>query len=115
MEAMMSLGRSGLQVSRLGVGAMTWGEARGLARFHPAKTAYGGPLSRQDEQAAFDASLAAGVCLFDSAAMYAGGASERRLGECLNAVAGLNSVEGAAGRDVVIATKFPAGLRATAE
>jgi aryl-alcohol dehydrogenase-like predicted oxidoreductase len=105
----MAMGCSGLRVSRLGVGAMTWGDAHGLARFHPAKIAYGGAEGRDEEAAAFEASVAAGVCLFDSAAMYAGGASERRLGECLN------SVEGARGRDVVIATKFPSGLRATAE
>jgi aryl-alcohol dehydrogenase-like predicted oxidoreductase len=40
-----------------------------------------------------------GVDLFDTAAMYAGGASERRLGEL------------AKGRDVLIATKFPSGFR----
>jgi len=97
------LGRSGLQVSRLGVGAMTWGDARGLARFHPAKMAYGGPRGRAEEQAAFEAAVAAGVTLFDSAAMYSGGASERRLGEL------------ARGLSVVIATKFPSGLRASAE
>jgi aryl-alcohol dehydrogenase-like predicted oxidoreductase len=39
------------------------------------------------------------VNLFDTAAMYSGGASERRLGEL------------AQGRDVLIATKFPAGFR----
>jgi aryl-alcohol dehydrogenase-like predicted oxidoreductase len=103
MMETIALGPSGLQVSRLGVGAMTWGEARGLARLHPAKTAYGGAEGRTEEAAAFEASLAAGVCLFDSAAMYAGGASERRLGEL------------AAGRDVVLATKFPAGMWASAE
>jgi aryl-alcohol dehydrogenase-like predicted oxidoreductase len=103
MEATMTLGRSGLQVSRLGIGAMTWGDARGLARFHPAKLAYGGAEGRAEEKAAFEASLAAGVRLFDSAAMYAGGASERRLGEF------------AQGRDVVLATKFPSRLRATAD
>jgi aryl-alcohol dehydrogenase-like predicted oxidoreductase len=35
------LGGSKLQVPRLGVGAMTWGDAKGLARLHPAKIAYG--------------------------------------------------------------------------
>jgi aryl-alcohol dehydrogenase-like predicted oxidoreductase len=88
---------------------MTWGDARGLARFHPAKMAYGGPEGRSEEAAAFEESLAAGISLFDSAAMYAGGASERRLGECLK------SAKGAAGSDVVLATKFPSGIRATAE
>jgi aryl-alcohol dehydrogenase-like predicted oxidoreductase len=60
----------------------------------PAKTAYGG-ANTADEQAAFDASLAAQVNFFDTAAMYSGGGSERRLGEL------------AQGKDVVIATKFP--------
>jgi aryl-alcohol dehydrogenase-like predicted oxidoreductase len=99
----ISLGRSGLQVSRLGVGAMTWGDPHGLARFHPAKLAYGGAHGRQEEQAALEASLAGGVRLFDTAAMYSGGASERRLGEL------------ARGKDVILATKFPSGFRATAE
>ena len=43
MPATQPLGRSDLLVPRLGVGAMTWGEAHGLARLHPAKIAYGGP------------------------------------------------------------------------
>ena len=41
--------------------------------------------------------------LFDTAAMYSGGASERRVGEL------------AEGKSVVIATKFPPGWRSTAE
>ena len=44
-------GCSGLAVPRLGVGAMTWGDAHGLARFHPAKLAYGGAHGRQEEAA----------------------------------------------------------------
>jgi len=95
MESTMTLGRSNLQVPRLGVGAMTWGDAKGLARLHPAKTAYGGPHGFEDEKQAFEASLMAGVCLFDTAAMYSGGASERRLGEL------------ARDKDVLIASKFP--------
>jgi aryl-alcohol dehydrogenase-like predicted oxidoreductase len=43
------------------------------------------------------------VDLFDTAAMYSGGASERRLGELAD------------GRHVVIATKFPPGWLSTAE
>jgi aryl-alcohol dehydrogenase-like predicted oxidoreductase len=96
METFTLLGKSDLKVSRLGIGVMTWGEAKGLARFHPAKTAYGGgPQNRAEEERAFEASLQAGVNFFDTAAMYAGGASERRLGEL------------AQGRDVLIASKFP--------
>lgn len=98
-----ALGCSDLEVPRLGVGAMTWGEAHGLARLHPAKTAYGGAHGLAEEQGALEASLAAGVNLFDTAAMYAGGASEQRLGEL------------AAGKDVRIASKFPGGFRFRAE
>ncbi len=102
MPATHPLGRSDLLVPRLGVGAMTWGEAHGLARLHPAKIAYGGAEGRDEERGAWDASIAAGVTLFDTAAMYAGGASERRLGE-------LSSDQ------ALIATKFPANLWATAD
>jgi len=89
------LGRSNLQVPRLGIGAMTWGDATGLARFHPAKSAYGGAQGFEEEKRAFEASLAEGVTLFDTAAMYSGGASERRLGEL------------APNTNALIATKFP--------
>jgi aryl-alcohol dehydrogenase-like predicted oxidoreductase len=88
------LGRSGVQVPPLGLGVMTWGVATGLQRLMPAKTAYGG-ANAADEQAAFDASVAAGVNFFDTAAMYSGGGSERRLGEL------------AQGKAVIVATKFP--------
>lgn len=98
------MGGSSLEVPRLGVGAMTWGEARGLSRLHPAQLAYGGAHGYEEEKAAVEASLDMGVNLFDTAAMYAGGASERRLGEL------------AAGReDVLIASKFPSGFRFRAE
>lgn len=100
---MTALGRSSLLVPRLGVGAMTWGEARGLARLHPAKLAYGGAHGRAAEKAALEASLAAGVTLFDTAAMYSGGASERRLGEL------------ARGTEAILATKFPSGFLARAD
>jgi aryl-alcohol dehydrogenase-like predicted oxidoreductase len=103
MEQKTSLGRSDLLVPRLGVGAMTWGDAHGLARLHPAKIAYGGAHGFDEEKRAFEASLAAGVSLFDTAAMYSGGASERRVGEL------------ARGQDVLIASKFPGGFSFRAE
>jgi len=103
MTDRIRLGRSDLEVSRLGVGAMTWGSPSGRSRWGPAKLAYGGTPGPEEEQLAFEASLSAGVELFDTAAMYSGGASERRLGEL------------AQGRRVVIATKFPPGWRAPAE
>jgi aryl-alcohol dehydrogenase-like predicted oxidoreductase len=94
----VTLGKSTLEVPRLGVGAMTWGDPTGLARWHPAQLAYGGAHGFEEEKRALEASIAAGVTLFDTAAMYSGGASERRLGEL------------AQGKDVVIATKFPSGF-----
>ncbi len=93
-----SLGKSDLQVSRLGVGAMTWGDPSGLARWTPATLAYGGAHGFDEEKRALEASVAAGVTLFDTAAIYSNGASERRLGEL------------ARGQDVLIATKFPGTL-----
>lgn len=98
-----TLGHSSLRVPRLGVGAMTWGEARGLARFHPAQMAYGGAHGYEEERRALEASLEAGVNLVDTAAFYSGGASERRVGEL------------AQGRDVLVASKFPSGLRFQAD
>jgi len=98
MEHKTFLGKSHLGVPRMGVGAMTWGDAKGLARFHPAKTAYGGAHGLEEEKRAFELSIDAGVNLFDTAAMYSGGASERRLGEL------------ARGRDVIVATKYPSGF-----
>ena len=92
---MATLGRTVIEVPRLGTGAMTWGAPTGLARWHPAKTAYGGADSAAAEAEAFEASIAGGVTFFDTAAAYSGGAAEARLGEL------------AAGRDVLIASKFP--------
>jgi aryl-alcohol dehydrogenase-like predicted oxidoreductase len=103
MNNTQPLGRSELLVPRMGIGAMTWGDASGLARFHPAKIAYGGAEGLDEERRAFDAALAGGATLFDTAAMYAGGASERRLGEL------------ARGTGALIATKFPPGLRSRTE
>ncbi len=99
MEQKIRLGRSPLLVPRLGVGVMTWGEPKGMARFTPAKLAYGGAHGAEEEQQAFDVSVAAGVTLFDTAAMYSSGASEQRLGEL------------ARDKEVLIASKFPGTLR----
>jgi len=82
---------------------MTWGSPSGRSRWGPAKLAYGGTPGPEEERRAFEASLSAGVDLFDTAAMYSGGASERRVGEL------------AGGKGVVIATKFPPGWRSKAE
>ena len=103
MENKMSLGRSNLQVPRMGVGAMTWGDAKGLARLHPAKTAYGGAEGFEEERRALEVSIAAGANLFDTAAFYSGGASEQRVGELVQ------------GQEALVASKFPGGFSFRAE
>lgn len=98
MEYTTTLGKSNLRVPRMGVGAMVWGDPKGLARLHPAQTAYGGTEGIEDERQALDVSIEAGVNLFDTAAMYSMGAAEQRLGELTR------------GKDVIIATKYPSGF-----
>ena len=98
MEHKTTLGRSNLRVPRMGVGAMVWGDPKGLARLHPAQTAYGGAHGIEEERRAVEVSIEAGVNLFDTAAMYSMGAAEYRLGELVR------------GRDVLIATKYPSGF-----
>lgn len=98
----MVLGRTGLRVPRLGLGAMVWGDMSSAPRWNPARNAYGPTSSRDEQAAALTVSLAAGVNLLDTAAMYGKGASERRVGELTE------------GTDVLVATKFPAGFFSTA-
>jgi len=81
-----SLGRSGLRVSRLALGTMTFG------------TDWGWGSSEQDARRIFDRYLEAGGNFFDTADGYTGGNSERMLGKF---------VREAGVRDrAVIATKF---------
>src|SRR4051812_37380050 len=82
-----SLGRSGLAVSRLGLGLMTWGNQTDE---HEAR----------EQLAAF---VEAGGTLLDTAHTYAGGASEELLGRLLDDVVPR--------RDVVVATKAGVGMR----
>ncbi len=91
----MRLGRTDLRVSRLGIGAMVWGDMSTAPRWNPARNAYGPTSSAEEQRAALEVSLAAGVNFVDTAAMYGKGASERRVGELT------------ADKDVVVATKFP--------
>lgn len=72
----------------LGTGTCQWGDRRGWG--------YGVSYGEDDVRAAFDASLAAGVTLFDTAELYGRGESERILGRLVaRAVA-----------PVFVATKF---------
>lgn len=80
----VSLGRSGLEVSRLGFGCM------GLAEF------YGDPLSNDASESLLEAALERGVNFFDTADMYGSGRNEEQLAGFLKRR-----------RDkVVLATKF---------
>lgn len=74
---------------------MTWGDDSKAGWFNPAKMAYGGPESGEDERKAFEISVAQGAILFDTAEMYSKGGSESRLGELSD------------GKEVIIASKFP--------
>lgn len=80
-----SVGRSGLRVSRLGLGTMTWGRS----------------TDEHEARQLLDLFLAAGGTLIDTADTYADGAAERLLGSFLS--------EGSRRDQVVLATK--AGLR----
>jgi aryl-alcohol dehydrogenase-like predicted oxidoreductase len=82
-----SLGRSGLSVSRLGLGLMTWGNQTDEHEAREQLTAF----------------VDAGGTLLDTAYTYAGGASEELLGRLLGTVVDRN--------DVVVATKAGVGTR----
>lgn len=88
MMDLISLGSSGVRVSRLGVGVMTWGDKVFM-------TAYGGTAGEASEARALEASLESGVNFFDTAEMYGSGNSELRLGALAKGRPG-----------VVIASKF---------
>jgi aryl-alcohol dehydrogenase-like predicted oxidoreductase len=101
-EPAFRLGQTDLRVSRLGLGAMVWGDMSTAPRWNPARNAYGPTSTAEEQREALEVSLAAGLNFVDTAAMYGKGASERRVGELTE------------GRDVVVATKFPFGFFARA-
>lgn len=85
---MRFLGRSGLRVSALSLGTMTFG---GQGRF-----GHMGDLDVDEATQMVDACLEAGVNLFDTADIYSGGLSEEILGKAL----------GTRRDDVLVATKL---------
>src|SRR2546430_16926941 len=76
-----ALGRSGLRVSRLGLGTMTWGQ----------------DTDEDDTAAELRAFRDAGGTLLDTADVYAGGASEQIIGKLLHDVVPRS--------EIVVATK----------
>ena len=105
-EALVPLGRSGLRVSPLGVGTWAWGDRLIWG--------YGRGYTAADLQAAFQASVAAGVTFFDTAEIYGWGTSERLLGRFLageshgasQTGAGGDTERASSGSRPVLATKF---------
>lgn len=79
---------AGLSLPRLGVGTWAWGDRHTWG--------YDGDYGRSDVEAAFGASVEAGLTLFDTAESYGLGKSERILGELARQ----------SSRSLVIATKF---------
>jgi aryl-alcohol dehydrogenase-like predicted oxidoreductase len=93
---MRPLGHSGLFVSELCLGTMTFGGSEGM-------WAQIGKLGQDDADALVRTALDAGINFIDTANMYAGGESERILGQSLRNL-GINR------DDVVIATKVLAPM-----
>ncbi len=88
MPEMISIGKTDLKVSPLGLGTWQWGDT--------GTWQYGVGYSQSDVEAAYRASRAAGITFFDTAEIYGKGRSETILGPLVRAE-----------RDVVVvATKF---------
>jgi aryl-alcohol dehydrogenase-like predicted oxidoreductase len=85
------LGRTGLYVSELCLGAMTFGSAGGIWSMI-------GGLAQKEVDGIVATSLAHGINFIDTADVYSEGASERLLGQALKTL-------GVARKDVVLATK----------
>lgn len=88
MHSIVQIGNSDLQASPIGVGAWQWGENTMWGR--------GKNYNQADAEAAFSASVKAGVTFFDTAETYSRGDSERMLGACIKTT----------DKRVVIASKF---------
>jgi aryl-alcohol dehydrogenase-like predicted oxidoreductase len=89
-----TLAGSDVSVPPLGVGTWAWGD-----RSTWGMGGYDADLTRESIHEAWDASIDAGVTLFDTAEVYGGGESERILG-------GLLADDPARAGRVVVATKF---------
>jgi aryl-alcohol dehydrogenase-like predicted oxidoreductase len=84
----LTIGASDLRVAPLGVGTWAWGDRL--------MWGYGRDYQHTDVAAAFEASIAAGITLFDTAEIYGRGASEHLLGQLARG----------SGADLVVASKY---------
>jgi aryl-alcohol dehydrogenase-like predicted oxidoreductase len=89
------LGTTGLEVSALTLGCMSWGD--------PARGGHPWVLDEEAARAIIKDALEAGVTFFDTANVYSGGSSEEYTGRALNDLAQRE--------DVVIATKVHGRMR----
>ncbi len=97
----MPLGRTGIEVSALGIGTWAWGERL---------WGYGSGYTDLDLQKAFRVALAEGITLFDTAEIYGWGRSEQLLGRFIAESGATASGDPAATEAprprVAVATKF---------
>src|ERR1039458_4426129 len=93
MEDPISLGKTDIRISPLGLGTWQWGDR--------AMWSYGVTHTDRDIHEAFRRSIEGGINFFDTAEVYGKGRSEVLLGECLGEMAPAGS-----GVPVVVATKF---------
>ena len=96
----VNLGKTGLKVSRICLGCMTYGEPA-TGELKPGRQAWA--LNEADSQPFLKQALDLGINFFDTANVYSGGASEEVLGRFLNA-----NVQR---ENVVIATKVHGFMR----
>jgi aryl-alcohol dehydrogenase-like predicted oxidoreductase len=88
IDAMIQLGRTGIDISPLGLGTMQWGDIK--------YTVQSGSNIDQYIRGAYQESLASGITFYDTAEMYGSGISELYLGRYLREISD----------KVVVATKF---------
>ncbi len=82
----IKLGRSGLDVSPIAIGAMTYGEP---GRGHPVWS-----LAEDDSRPLIKHAVEAGINFFDTANIYSQGSSEEILGRALTDFAGRDDKQG---------------------
>lgn len=87
-ETLVELGRTGIKVPALGIGAWAWGERLFWG--------FGRGYGKEDVRGAFTTAMQAGVNFFDTAEAYGRGKSEQFLGEFIRE----------SGQPVIVATKF---------
>jgi len=100
----VNLGRTGLKVSRICLGCMTYGKAPEVDSQAPGRHAW--TLTEGESRPFFQQALEAGINFFDTANVYSSGASEEVLGRFLK--------EHVRREDVVVATKVQGVMRAGA-